>query len=397
METTEEERPVTTGYATSTEESPPSERATGVLANEEVAFDLKNDEIVKEEPSERAIGALTTEKVDHDLEDDYLRSEKPSESATGELTTGNNEETTRKTTVNVCNGARCRCLEALPVVVERVNFLPWRKAEGNASVVPAEEMTNSKESDSPAEEIDVPLPTTPEYDRTAGPNVLESVNVVVEDGREEVESTEKPSEVQNESAASTDAAPPPEESPPSHTRLFTEEELGALEAKMPSPVSVELEEYDKELEERLFPLDEVELEKRVVRNAAKAKEPSLEELSVLLNLPVETLQRTREASPGELSTPEYWLDWYKKTLAASAEAKRANRDFSASSSSNKEETRAEPGPSGLTESEGADEEVASALDEVVASIVPSSRVAATTVDESRVIANIGVPRADSER
>ncbi|KAE8915238.1 hypothetical protein PF001_g10198 [Phytophthora fragariae] len=291
METTEEERPVTTGYATSTEESPPSERATGVLANEEVAFDLKNDEIVKEEPSERAIGALTTEKVDHDLEDDYLRSEKPSESATGELTTGNNEETTRKTTVNVCNGARCRCLEALPVVVERVNFLPWRKAEGNASVVPAEEMTNSKESDSPTEEIDVPLPTTPEYDRTAGPNVLESVNVVVEDGREEVESTEKPSEVQNESAA----------------------------------------------------------------------------------------------------------NWYKKTLAASAEAKRANRDFSASSSSNKEETRAEPGPSGLTESEGADEEVASALDEVVASIVPSSRVAATTVDESRVIANIGVPRADSER
>ncbi|KAE9107743.1 hypothetical protein PF005_g13749 [Phytophthora fragariae] len=245
METTEEERPVTTGYATSTEESPPSERATGVLANEEVAFDLKNDEIVKEEPSERAIGALTTEKVDHDLEDDYLRSEKPSESATGELTTGNNEETTRKTTVNVCNGARCRCLEALPVVVERVNFLPWRKAEGNASVVPAEEMTNSKESDSPTEEIDVPLPTTPEYDRTAGPNVLESVNVVVEDGREEVESTEKPSEVQNESAASTDAAPPPEESPPSHTRLFTEEELGALEAKMPSPDGSAKEEKRK--------------------------------------------------------------------------------------------------------------------------------------------------------
>ncbi|GMF91885.1 unnamed protein product [Phytophthora fragariaefolia] len=70
-------------------------------------------------------------------------------------------------------------------------------------------------------------------------------------------------------------------------------------------MSVELEEYDKELEERLFPLDEVELKERVVKNAAKAKELSLEELSVMLNLPLETLERTHEGSPGELSTPEY--------------------------------------------------------------------------------------------
>ncbi|KAE9333721.1 hypothetical protein PF008_g14317 [Phytophthora fragariae] len=37
------------------------------------------------------------------------------------------------------------------------------------------------------------------------------------------------------------------------------------------------------------------------------------------------------------------------------------------------------------------------MNEVVASIVPSSRFAATTVDECRVIANIGVPRANLER
>ncbi|KAE8994790.1 hypothetical protein PR001_g20301 [Phytophthora rubi] len=46
-----------------------------------------------------------------------------------------------------------------------------------------------------------------------------------------------------------------------------------------------------------------------------------------INHPVKTLARTRESSPGELSTPEYWLSWYKKTLAATEEARRANRNF----------------------------------------------------------------------
>ncbi|KAE9345174.1 hypothetical protein PF008_g8894 [Phytophthora fragariae] len=390
LETTKGERPVTVGYATTTEESQPSERATGVLANEEVAYDLENDEIVNEEPSERAsgvltteevavdleepylrteepseraIGALTTEEVAHDLENDCLRMGKPSDSATGDLTTGDNEETTRKPTVNVCNGARCRCLEALPVVKERVSFLPSKKTEGEKWTAPARKKSDGEESDSPATGVGVPLPKPPAYDRNACPSVLEQVGAASEDGQEDVESTKDSGETPGESAASTDAAPPPEEPPPPHSRLFTEEELGAPEARTPSTVGFELEEYDKELEERLFPLDE----------------------------------RTREASPGELSTPEYWLDWYKKTLAASAEAKRANRDFRTNSPSTKEETRAEPGPSRPTESEGASDEVASVLDEVVASIVPSSRVVATTVDERRVIANIGTKKRNTER
>ncbi|KAE8902322.1 hypothetical protein PF003_g14137 [Phytophthora fragariae] len=41
-------------YVTTPEESQPSERAAGVLADEEVTYDLENDEIVNEEPSERA-------------------------------------------------------------------------------------------------------------------------------------------------------------------------------------------------------------------------------------------------------------------------------------------------------------------------------------------------------
>ncbi|KAE9018152.1 hypothetical protein PF011_g6382 [Phytophthora fragariae] len=372
METTTNwERLATVGYATTTEGSQPSERATGVLANEEVAYDLENDEIVNAEPSERAsgvltteevafdlekpylrteeqseraIGALTTEEVAHDLEDDYLRMEKPSESATDGLTTEFDEETTRKTTANVCNGARCRCLEALPVEVKYVNYLPSKKAEGDASVVPLEKKTDTEESDPPATKTGVP----PEYDRNAGPSVLEQVGVASEDGHEDVELTKESGETPDESAASTDAAPPPEEPPPPHARLFTEEELRALEARTPSTMGVELEEYDKELEERLFPLDELELEKRV------------------------------------------------KTLAVSAEAKRANRDFRADPPPTKDEARGEPEPGGPTELVNAKDDDAS-INEVVASLVPSSRFAATTVDESRVIANTGVPRVNLER
>ncbi|KAG3125316.1 hypothetical protein PI126_g22823 [Phytophthora idaei] len=50
-------------------------------------------------------------------------------------------------------------------------------------------------------------------------------------------------------------------------------------------------------------------------------------MSVQLEIPVETLKRTHESSPGVLSSPEHWTAWYQKTLAASEAARRANRDF----------------------------------------------------------------------
>ncbi|KAE8993092.1 hypothetical protein PR002_g20345 [Phytophthora rubi] len=269
----------------------PSERASGVLTTEEVAVDLEEPYLRTEEPSERAIGALTTEEVAHDLENDCLQMEKPSESATGELTTGDNEETTRKPTVNVCNGARCRCLEALPVVKERVSFLPSKNAEGEKSVAPTEKKTNSEESDRSAVGVGVPLPKPPECNRDADPSVLARVSVAPEDGQEDVESTEESSGAQDKSAAS----------------------------------------------------------------------------------------------------------WFKKTLAESAESKRANRDFRADPPPTKEETRTDPGPSGPTEPEDASGGDASIMNEVVASIVPPARIAVTLVDERRVIANIGVPRAELKR
>ncbi|KAE9334996.1 hypothetical protein PR003_g13237 [Phytophthora rubi] len=87
MEATNEERPVTMGYDTTTGERLPSERAAGVLTTEEVAYDPENDDIVNEESSERAPGVLTTEEVAFDLEQTYLRTEEPSERAIGALTT----------------------------------------------------------------------------------------------------------------------------------------------------------------------------------------------------------------------------------------------------------------------------------------------------------------------
>ncbi|KAE8990378.1 hypothetical protein PR003_g23238 [Phytophthora rubi] len=112
-----------------------------------------------------------------------------------------------------------------------------------------------------------------------------------------------------------------------HARVFTSEELDALESEEPSAVADEKEEYEKELEERLFPLDEIELQRRMKKNAEQQKELSLTELSALLDIPEEKLTRTRDSSPGVLSSPEYWLRWYKETLDASEAAKRANRDF----------------------------------------------------------------------
>ncbi|KAE8883322.1 hypothetical protein PF005_g11476 [Phytophthora fragariae] len=147
--------------------------------------------------------------------------EKPSESATGELTTGSDEETTRTTTVNVCNGARCRCLEALPVVVKHVNNLPSKKAEVNSSVVPVKKRTDSEESDSPVTKTSVPGSSKPEYVQDEAGNaqlasVPEEPSVESEDGTTPSKFNEESGESLDEPALGADAAPPPEESPPPH-------------------------------------------------------------------------------------------------------------------------------------------------------------------------------------
>ncbi|OWZ07023.1 hypothetical protein PHMEG_00020639 [Phytophthora megakarya] len=104
-------------------------------------------------------------------------------------------------------------------------------------------------------------------------------------------------------------------------------EPGGSKTGLNRTIGEEKEEFEKELEERLFPLDEVELKKRVKANEEQKKELSLAELSCILGIPEDILVRTRESSPGELSKPEYWIKWYASTLASSEAAKRANRDF----------------------------------------------------------------------
>ncbi|ETI35538.1 hypothetical protein F443_18131 [Phytophthora nicotianae P1569] len=108
-------------------------------------------------------------------------------------------------------------------------------------------------------------------------------------------------------------------------------ELDDLEARRTTGVSEDNEEYDKELEDRLIGLDEVALKERVKKNAERQKSVSLGELYKILDIPEDVLARTCEAAPGELSCPEYWLEWYRKTLATTEAAKRANRGFRSTS------------------------------------------------------------------
>ncbi|KAI9979388.1 hypothetical protein PInf_005501 [Phytophthora infestans] len=112
-----------------------------------------------------------------------------------------------------------------------------------------------------------------------------------------------------------------------YDRLFTDEELDMLERGDDPIVKSEPEEYDKELEERLFPLDKEKIQSRVTQNASKQEKPSLAELSEQLRISEEVLERTREVSTGEMRKPEYWLGWYERTLENSAAARRANRNF----------------------------------------------------------------------
>ncbi|KAI9994713.1 hypothetical protein PInf_011544 [Phytophthora infestans] len=112
-----------------------------------------------------------------------------------------------------------------------------------------------------------------------------------------------------------------------HYRLFTDQELDMLERGDDPIVKSEPEEYDMELEERLFPLDDEKIQSRVAQNASKQEKLSLDELSEQLGISEEVLARTREVSSGEMRKSEYWLGWYEKTLENSAVARRANRNF----------------------------------------------------------------------
>ncbi|KAE9014558.1 hypothetical protein PR001_g15113 [Phytophthora rubi] len=124
--------------------------------------------------------------------------------------------------------------------------------------------------------------------------------------------------------------PPKVETVSGYDRLFSDEELTEVENGGPGQeasilsgavIVPEPEEYNKELEDRLYPLDEVELHKRVAKNEEAQAEPSSEDLARLLGISLKVVERTRQASLG------YWQNWFEDMLDKSEEAKRANRDF----------------------------------------------------------------------
>ncbi|KAG2776018.1 hypothetical protein PC129_g16775 [Phytophthora cactorum] len=67
-----------------------------------------------------------------------------------------------------------------------------------------------------------------------------------------------------------------------YDRLFTDVELDMLERGGDQVVKDEPEEYEKELEERLFPLNDKEIMLRVQRNAEEQEKPTLAEMSAVL-------------------------------------------------------------------------------------------------------------------
>ncbi|OWZ11394.1 hypothetical protein PHMEG_00015586 [Phytophthora megakarya] len=85
-----------------------------------------------------------------------------------------------------------------------------------------------------------------------------------------------------------------EDMSPKYGRLFLDAELDAMEAGEPA----EEKEYDEDLEDRLYPLDEVGLLRRRVKNAEAQREPSMTEVALQLGLPLEKLQRNRNVLSG---------------------------------------------------------------------------------------------------
>ncbi|OWY97155.1 hypothetical protein PHMEG_00032388 [Phytophthora megakarya] len=77
-------------------------------------------------------------------------------------------------------------------------------------------------------------------------------------------------------------------------------------------VKTEEEEYDKELEDRLYPLDEVELQRRRVKNAETQRESSLEEISL----------NDQSVSSGGRDSSAFRLIWKKLNELIATSAKR---------------------------------------------------------------------------
>ncbi|KAI9998539.1 hypothetical protein PInf_002930 [Phytophthora infestans] len=185
--------------------------------------------------------------------------------------------------------------------------------------------------------VAVPVETLPVGQKTRPERRMRAEGVSSADGPSAaVMYRNKEADMDKEADTDEDAKPSKEIEQTETGCIFTGAELDAMEECEPgqeatvlagAKVNTESEEYDKELEDRLYPLDDAVVLERVRLNTEAVRDPSIAELSRLLGISPEVLERTRRAFPGKLASPEHWQDWFRKTLETTEEAKRANRDF----------------------------------------------------------------------
>ncbi|KAI9981124.1 hypothetical protein PInf_010547 [Phytophthora infestans] len=172
--------------------------------------------------------------------------------------------------------------------------------------------------------VAVPVETLPVGQKTRPERRMRAERVSSVDGPSAaVMYRNKEADMDKEADTDEDAKPSKEIEQTETGCIFTDAELDAMEECEPGQEATVL----AGAKNRLYPLDDAVVLERVRLNTVAVRDPSIAELSRLLGISPEVLERTRRAFPGKLASPEHWQDWFRKTLETTEEAKRANRDF----------------------------------------------------------------------
>ncbi|KAH9106572.1 hypothetical protein LEN26_014520 [Aphanomyces euteiches] len=85
------------------------------------------------------------------------------------------------------------------------------------------------------------------------------------------------------------------------------------------------ENYDKEIEDRLYPIAKADIRHQLERIKARCKNPTHEEILKSLNLGPEDAHLLM--APAAIEDEYLWLRWFSDTLSKCEEARKASRDF----------------------------------------------------------------------
>ncbi|CAK5159141.1 unnamed protein product [Aphanomyces euteiches] len=118
----------------------------------------------------------------------------------------------------------------------------------------------------------------------------------------------------------------PDTSPVVTTSSTTGPSSDTSPTRAPTPVfSNEQENYDKEIEDRLYPIAKADIRHQLERIKARRKNPTHEEILKSLNLGPEDAHLLM--APAAIEDEDLWLQWFSDTLSKCGEARKANRDF----------------------------------------------------------------------